>query len=59
MGPEDALKAVKLLRPRRVVPVHYNTWDLIAQDPRAWKTRVEAETEAEVVILKPGESLVL
>jgi L-ascorbate metabolism protein UlaG (beta-lactamase superfamily) len=59
MGPEDALKAVKLLRPRRVVPVHYNTWDLIAQDLRAWKTRVEAETEAEVVILKPGESLVL
>ncbi len=57
MGPDDALRAVKLLRPKRVVPVHYNTWDLIAQDPVLWKKRVEAETEAEVVILKPGESL--
>jgi len=59
MGPEDALKAVKLLRPRRVVPVHYNTWELIAQDPQAWKVRVEAESDSKVIVLKPGESLVL
>jgi len=59
MGPDDALRAVKLLRPKRVVPVHYNTWELIAQDPQAWKDRVEAETDAEVIILKPGESLSL
>lgn len=57
MGPDDALRAVKLLRPKRVVPVHYNTWELIAQDPQAWKTRVEAETDAQVIILKPGGSL--
>lgn len=59
MGPDDALRAVKLLRPKSVVPVHYNTWELIAQDPQAWKTRVEAETDAQVIILKPGESLSL
>jgi len=57
MGPDDALRAVKLLRPKLVVPVHYNTWDLIAQDPQAWKERVEAETETRVHVLKPGESL--
>jgi L-ascorbate metabolism protein UlaG (beta-lactamase superfamily) len=57
MGPEDALRAVKLLTPRRVVPVHYNTWDLIGQDARAWAKRVEAETNAEVHVLKPGQSL--
>jgi len=57
MGPDDALKAVKLLHPRRVVPVHYNTWELIAQDPQAWKSRVEAETDAQVIILKAGGSL--
>ena len=33
--------------------------ELIAQDPQAWKTRVEAETDAQVIILKPGESLSL
>ncbi len=57
MGPDDALRAVKLLRPRMVVPIHYNTWPLIAQDPEAWKQRVEAETDTKVVVLKPGESL--
>src|SRR4030042_2612973 len=24
MGPEDALRAVKLLNPQRVIPIHYN-----------------------------------
>jgi len=57
MGPDDALRAVKLLRPKQVVPIHYNTWPLIEQDPHAWKTRVEAETSSKVVVLKPGESL--
>ena len=59
MGPDDALRAVKLLRPKLVVPVHYNTWELIAQDPQAWKTRVETETDTKVNVLKPGESLSL
>ncbi len=57
MGPDDALRAVKLLRPKQVVPIHYNTSPLIEQDPHAWKARVEAETSAKVVVLKPGESL--
>ena len=59
MGPDDALKAVKLLRPKQVVPTHYSTWDLIKQDPHAWKKEVEAETESKVIVLKPGESLSL
>ncbi len=59
MGPDDALKAVKLLRPKKVVPTHYSTWDVITQDPQAWKKQVEAETETKVVVLKPGESLSL
>ena len=59
MGPDDALRAVKLLRPKQVVPVHYNTWELIAQDPQAWKKRVEAETKTQVLVLKPGDSISL
>jgi len=55
MGPDDALRAVKLLRPRKVVPIHYNTWELIAQDAAAWAERVRGETKAEPVVLKPGE----
>jgi len=55
MGPDDALRAVKLIQPTKVVPIHYNTWDLIAQDPAAWAARVRRETSAEPVVLKPGE----
>ena len=32
MGPDDALRAVALLQAKTVLPIHYNTWDLIAQD---------------------------
>ena len=56
MGPDDALRAVKLIEPRRVIPVHYNTWPLIEQDPEAWAARVRAETSAEPLVLKPGGS---
>jgi L-ascorbate metabolism protein UlaG (beta-lactamase superfamily) len=55
MGPDDALRAVKLLQPRKVLPIHYNTWPLIAQDAQAWADRVRRATQAEPVILKPGE----
>ncbi len=56
MGPEDALRAVKLLSPRYVVPIHHSTWDLIRQDAQAWAQRVEAETSASVRVLQPGQS---
>ena len=55
MGPDDALRAVKLIQPKKVLPIHYNTWDLIAQDANAWAARVRKETSAEPVVLKPGE----
>lgn len=55
MGPDDALRAVKLIQPRQVVPIHFNTWQLIAQDGNAWAARVRKETQAEPVVLKPGE----
>lgn len=59
MGPDDALRAVKLIQPKRVIPDHYDTWPLIAQDAAAWAERVRAETSAEPVALQPGESISL
>lgn len=41
MGPEDALKAVSLVRPKVVVPMHFNTFELIAQDAGDFKKKVE------------------
>ncbi|HUE99570.1 MAG TPA: metal-dependent hydrolase, partial [Anaerolineales bacterium] len=56
MGPDDALRAVKFVRPKVAIPIHYNTFDLIAQDADAWAQRVEKETDTKVVVLMPGES---
>ncbi len=59
MGPDDALRAVKLLQPKVVIPIHYNTFPLIQQDVQAWKKRVEAETDTRVEVLLPGGTLAL
>lgn len=56
MGPADALKAVQLLNPNIVVPIHYNTFDLIRQDPYAWAQAVESATATRVKVLKCGDS---
>lgn len=56
MGPDDALEAVKLLQPKRVVPSHFGTWPPIAQDPEQWAQRVRAETKSEPIVLKPGDT---
>jgi len=59
MGPEDALRAVKLLEPKVVIPMHYNTFDLIRQDPQAFARAVEAQTPARCVVLEPGQTYTL
>ena len=59
MGPDDALRAVKLLEPKRVMPCHYGTWPVIEADPAAWAERVSAETSAEPVVVAPGQSVTL
>ena len=56
MGPEDALRAVKMIRPKLVVPMHYNTFPPIAQDPEAFAASVRA-AGFQAQVLRPGESL--
>jgi L-ascorbate metabolism protein UlaG (beta-lactamase superfamily) len=57
MGPDDALRAVKMLAPKHVVPIHFSTWDVIKQNPDEWAARVIKETGAQVHVLKPGGRL--
>ena len=59
MGPDDALRAVKLLQAKHVIPVHHSTWELIEQDADVWAERVRPETETEPHVLQPGESFIL
>lgn len=53
MGPEDALRAVQMLRPKLVIPMHYNTFPQIRQDPHAFTAAVRAEGIA-ASVLDPG-----
>jgi len=59
MGLEDALRAVRLVEPGGVVPMHYDTFPVIAQDPQEFAERVAKETSSQCVVLKPGESFVV
>ncbi|REJ08300.1 MULTISPECIES: metal-dependent hydrolase [Halobacillus] len=54
MGPSDALVAAEWLQAKQVVPVHYNTFDLIAQDGDAFAQEVKP---GKGHALKPGESI--
>jgi L-ascorbate metabolism protein UlaG (beta-lactamase superfamily) len=56
MGPDDALSALEWLRPRAVVPVHYNTFDLIRQDGDAFAARA-GTLGVTGHAMKPGASL--
>ena len=57
MGPDDALRAVRLLRPKVVVPIHFNTFPVIQQDAVAWVERVNTDATSKAFLLQPGESL--
>lgn len=59
MGPADAAIAVDMLRPKVVIPMHYNTFELIQQDPLQFKNHVEAQGSSRVEIMDPGDELEL
>ena len=55
MDVKDAARAIGLIRPRKVIPMHYDTFPPIKADPQQL---VElAGEKAEIIILKPGESI--
>jgi L-ascorbate metabolism protein UlaG (beta-lactamase superfamily) len=56
MGPADSLRAIRLLQPKQVIPTHFGTWEVIAQDAQRWAAKVKAETSAEPIVLKPGQT---
>ncbi|HLQ96182.1 MAG TPA: metal-dependent hydrolase [Pseudogracilibacillus sp.] len=54
MGPEDALTATDWINAQMVVPVHYNTFPVIEQDPDAFVEKVKTGKGR---ALKVGESI--
>ena len=56
MGPKDALRAVEMIKPKLVIPMHYNTFPPITQDADAFVEQVR-KLGVEARALKPGEEL--
>lgn len=56
MGPDESIKAIEFVRPRLVVPMHYNTFPPIMQDAGEWAGRVNNETAATPIVLDPDKS---
>jgi L-ascorbate metabolism protein UlaG (beta-lactamase superfamily) len=57
MDIHQAALATKLLKPRNVIPMHYDTFPVIEANPEKFKHLVsEASPDTKVIIIKPGES---
>lgn len=56
MGPEDAAYAAKLINAKTVVPIHYNTFPVIKQDPHHF---IELLDGVQGKVLQPGDIIEL
>ncbi|MDR0138073.1 metal-dependent hydrolase [Metabacillus idriensis] len=56
MGPEDAVIAAKWIKAKTVVPMHYNTFPVIEQDPKEFVSRLSGNTGK---VMEAGESIKL
>ncbi|MEO2154885.1 MAG: metal-dependent hydrolase [Nanoarchaeota archaeon] len=55
MNIKEAVEALKMLKPKYAIPMHYNTWPPIETNPELFKELAEKETQTKVIVLKPGE----
>lgn len=56
MGPEDAAIAAKWIKAKTIVPMHYNTFPVIEQDPKDFVSRLSGKTGK---VMEAGESIKL
>lgn len=60
MGPKEAAYAVKSINPKVVIPMHYNTFDQITQDPNDFAVFVkEMPLDIDIKIMKPGDVITI
>lgn len=60
MDPVQAAHAVKLIKPKKVIPMHYRTFPILEQDASLFVSLVKEKTpEVEIIVLAPGEAYTL
>ncbi|MGI6361379.1 MAG: metal-dependent hydrolase [Bacillota bacterium] len=58
MGPDDAKVAAAWLGAKTVIPMHYDTFPNIKQDPYKFKKLIETQTDSKCQVLKVGEEII-
>ncbi len=56
MGPREAAKAIELIRPKAVVPIHHGTFDMLSGTPEQLMAEAHG-LDVEIITLAPGEAL--
>ncbi|MGQ9506723.1 MAG: metal-dependent hydrolase [Candidatus Bathycorpusculaceae bacterium] len=57
MNAKEAVEAIKLLKPKAVIPMHYKTFPVLAQSTDEFLSIAKEKVpKVKVVVLKPGES---
>lgn len=59
MGMDDGVLAVQMLKPKVVIPMHYNTFPQIKQDVEYFVEKAKGLNMSTVTVLKPGEEFIL
>jgi L-ascorbate metabolism protein UlaG (beta-lactamase superfamily) len=57
MGPEDAIQAVQFLHPKTTILMHYDTFEVIAQDEQSVAEMISSQTSTRPAIMRPGETM--
>ncbi len=56
MGIKEAVKAVELVNPKVSIPMHYDTFPVIAANAKQFYQKVTDKGKSKVEIMKPGDS---
>lgn len=56
MGITDAVKAVELANPKTAIPMHYNTFPVIAADPKEFKKKIE-QAGKKCIVMEFGQEI--
>lgn len=55
MGPLEAAKAIELLRPKKIIPMHYGTFPVLRGSPEELRKLIPDELNSALLSMKPGD----
>jgi L-ascorbate metabolism protein UlaG (beta-lactamase superfamily) len=56
MGIDDAVKAAEFLNAKKVIPIHYNTFDVIKADAEEFRKKIQSIGK-ECIVMNPGDKI--